>query len=330
MQGWQLSAAAAALSLAIHKFVMPYAGRIVRYTRASPDNIAARKAIRERGLSLLTDLHSADYDRIIVVGHSLGSILGYDLIAYFWASRMKARTIAEGTPEFDALRDLQKGINGLKSPSVGQDVALIAYGRAQTALARLLRMRPKPKESDRKSSDDASDARWLITDFVTLGSPLTHAEFLLANNKEALSRRQRDREFPTCPPFGEQLEDASVKRALAAGFELDEEDPGMISFPFGSAGGWQLHHAAPFAAVRWTNIYDPALLVVCGDIVSGPLRPAFGQGITDVNLKELRGQNLAFSHAKYWSLKGAEATVTPVHIRELRSALDLAGKSKLL
>jgi len=57
-----------------------YAGRVVRYTRATPENIAARKDIRERGLALLDSLHEAEYERIIVVGHSLGSILGYDLI----------------------------------------------------------------------------------------------------------------------------------------------------------------------------------------------------------------------------------------------------------
>jgi hypothetical protein len=34
--------------------------------------------------------------------------------------------------------------------------------------------------------------------------------------------------------------------------------------------GRELHRAAPFAVVRWTNIYDPAKLVFFGDIIGGP------------------------------------------------------------
>src|SRR4051812_48849218 len=59
---------------------------------------------------------------------------------------------------------------------------------------------------------------WLVTDFVTLGSALTHAYFLMcvgkpeadlkaegrANTendlKEDFARRVDEREFPTCPP----------------------------------------------------------------------------------------------------------------------------------
>ena len=81
-------------------FIVPYFGRVVRYTRAKPDNIAARKNIRERGLALLSELHEKEYERIIVVGHSLGSILAYDLISYFWAEHQAARIVINGTAEF--------------------------------------------------------------------------------------------------------------------------------------------------------------------------------------------------------------------------------------
>jgi len=37
---------------------------------------------------------------IIVVGHSLGSILGYDLISYFWARRLASHTVTEGSRAF--------------------------------------------------------------------------------------------------------------------------------------------------------------------------------------------------------------------------------------
>ena len=47
--------------------------------------------MRERGLALLRALHKRDpkttipdYERIVVVGHSLGTIIGYDLIQIYW------------------------------------------------------------------------------------------------------------------------------------------------------------------------------------------------------------------------------------------------------
>ena len=95
---------------------------------------------------------------------------------------------------------------------------------------------------------------------------------------------------------------------------------------FGSANLWQLHHAAPFAAVRWTNIHDPALLVILGDLISGPIAPIYGPGVIDVDLRRLRGQSLRFSHTRYWSMQVAAA---PPHVAVLRDALDFAGQRLL-
>ena len=110
VQGWALTLTAAVLAWLAHSIAVPYAGRVVRYTRATPDNIAARKDIRERGLALLDELHGKDYERIIVVGHSLGSILAYDLISYFWARRAGARTFVEGSADFEALKRLEEAV----------------------------------------------------------------------------------------------------------------------------------------------------------------------------------------------------------------------------
>jgi hypothetical protein len=42
-----------------------------RYTRAEPDNIAARAAVRDRGLKLLRALHdTTNYKRIVIVAPS--------------------------------------------------------------------------------------------------------------------------------------------------------------------------------------------------------------------------------------------------------------------
>ena len=319
-QAWQLAAAATALGWITQFFVVPYFGRVVRYTRANPDNISARKNIRERGLALLDELHKTRYTRIIVVGHSLGSILAYDLVSYFWARRLESHSVTEGTPEFGALLKLEAAIAAVdrNDPSSAE-----TYRDAQTGFGRLLRLRPKPQRPDE------ADTRWLITDLVTLGSPLSHAEFLLANSAKDFEKRKLDREFPTSPPLREELDAAGINKAKAAGFQFDDDKPRLIAFPFG-ANHWQLHHATPFAAVRWTNIHDPARLVMLGDQISGPVAPAFGAGVLDVDLKALRGQSLRFTHTRYWKLTRNFAKSLPKHITELREALDLGGRRRKL
>jgi hypothetical protein len=317
-KAWQLGSAMAVLGTVAHKFVAPYLGRVVRYTQAKPDNIAARRNIRRRGLALLSRLHEADYGRIIVVGHSLGSILAYDLISYFWATRPESHTLVEGSPEFDALRKVEQAIAGFPDPA-----AAAAYQGAQTEFARLLRLRPKPAVG-------AADTRWLITDLVTLGSPLSHAEFLMAKDNKDLQKRKQDREYPTSPPLREDLDPETIEKARQAGFPLDDATPKLLAFPFGTSRQWQLHHASPFAAVRWTNIYDPARLVMFGDLISGPIAPVFGPAVIDVDLRALRGQSWRFTHARYWKMPKGNGTAIPGHIAALRAALDLGGQRRLL
>ena len=253
-----------------------------------------------------------------MVGHSLGSILAYDLISYFWARHPSARIVAEGTPEFEALREIE---TALADPAWPAEPAVANYRAAQTKFARLLRLRPKPV-------GDAVDTRWLITDLITLGSPLTHAEFLMAASRQDLEKRQQDREYPTSPPLRELLDPNYVDEARRAGFPIGTP-PKLLAFPFGG-NEWQLHHASPYAAVRWTNIYDPAVLVAFGDLISGPLAPVFGPAIIDRDLRALRGrQSWSFTHTRYWTLPDDDAEV-PVHIAELRNALDLGGQRRPL
>ncbi len=152
----------------------------------------------------------------------------------------------------------------------------------------------------------------------------------MAASKQDLRKRQDDREYPTAPPLRELLDPNYVPRAQSAGFPLDAREPKLLAFPFG-ADQWQLHHATPFAAVRWTNIHDPAFLVAFGDLISGPVAPVFGPAVVDVNLKKLRGrQSLCFTHTKYWSLPKRATAKVPVHIEELRKALDLGGQLRPL
>jgi hypothetical protein len=311
---WELTAMAAILAWLAHSVVVPYAGRVVRYTRATPDNIAARKDIRERGLTLLDELHEKDYQRIIVVGHSLGSILAYDLIGYFWARRTASRTVVENTEEFEALRQLEQSV--LEFEKAPSEEAVAAFRQAQRTLSRLLRQRPPPQ-------GEQPDARWLITDLTTLGSPLAHADFLLAKSAKDMDERISRREFPTCPPVREVLDQWSLDSARKTDLPLDDKEPRLLCFPLGKDGQWQLHHASPFAAISWTNIHDPARLIFAGDIISGPLAVRFGKCIRDVDLRELRGQSYCFSHTRYWQL--SKTGPAGAQVIALREALDLSG-----
>jgi hypothetical protein len=331
MQDWQpwiLPIIGALLAWVANCYLLAYAGRVVRYTRATPENIAARKDIRERGLALLDSLHEAEYERIIVVGHSLGSILGYDLISYFWARRLASHTVIEGSRAFEALRCVEETLAAYGESHADSD--LEQFRKAQRKFCRELRRRPKSvapagMQPTAKATDEQTDPRWLITDFVTLGSPLTHADFLLASDTASLQARVDTRDYPIAPPVREVLDKKFFQPAKNAGLPLSPaRQPELLSFKFPPAN-WQTHHAAPFAAVRWTNIYDPARFIFCGDLISGPLAGPFGRAIVDVNLAQIRGQSWTFTHTKYWELDDANAP-PPAHIVELRRALNLAGQ----
>ena len=79
------------LLLIINYFIVSYLGDAARYMTPNPGNIAERQIIRQNGLELLQKLHEQQengenkFDRIIVVAHSLGSVIAYDLLNLYWA-----------------------------------------------------------------------------------------------------------------------------------------------------------------------------------------------------------------------------------------------------
>jgi hypothetical protein len=315
-----LVTAAVAITALVHRMGTSTFGRVVRYTRADPENIAARASVRNRGLKLLRALHDGPhYKRIIIVGHSLGAMLAYDLLSYFWAERDPARTVVEGTPEFAALCTLEHAAAQLEEAPSDQE-KLNSYFIAQRQLRRLLAGRPAPL------TPNQHDQRWLISDLVTFGSPLTHAEFLIAADRADLEVRKAARELPQSPPFREFIDPNVLKRAKATHvmpIANPAEKTRLTSYPvFGATDAWMLHHAAPFAVVRWTNIYDPAALVFFGDVISGPVAGIFGPAIIDVNLKRLRGrQSWTFTHTKYWALDEASRIAACRHAVNLLDRL---------
>ncbi len=265
-------------------------GDAARYLTPSPDNIRHRESIRREGVSLLRRLHECGrYDRIVVLGHSLGSVIAYDVITHAWAE-MNLRHQDPGAPSFSGVRMVERRLD---------DTDLGSPPDIQREAWCTIRRNTQP---------------WLVTDLVTVGSPLTYADVLMARSKEAFGKAIANRTLPTCPPVPE-IE--SEHRRLS--YECPYPDP--LS---GKTRTFTVfHHAAPFAVTRWTNLYfTVSRLGTKGDLVGGPLQPLFGSWVTDVPLDS---PTAGIAHTWYWR----RAKDPNRHLDQLRSALDLELRSTL-
>jgi hypothetical protein len=334
----------AAVSLAMQAVIAPYAGDVVRYVRATPSTVERRRLVRERGLALLEALHkkrlkgperdaftqaTADdpplYDRIVIVGHSLGTIVAYDILQLFWEKygpTLHQDWVAGDKDVQAALAECDTYVQAAWADPRGP-VDAAKFEASRDKLFTLLR--------------DAKP-RWRISDLITLGSPLTHAEFLLADSPEEIEEAFVERRFATSPPHPDLSQSGS-----------------MLFRGRGPKGPLFPHFAAQFAAVRWTNLFDESDNPLTGDIISGSLANSFGPAIREYDLAITRPAapglfRRVFTHTQYWSwhesyepsaenaetAERMEATNiddearrallwhrVPEHIRQLRLALRL-------
>jgi hypothetical protein len=281
-------------------FLRDIVGDAARYFRLSPENIRARRNIIKLGVEVLDKLHEPErrYDRIILVGHSLGTVVGYDVLTYAFAQRSRAIAASAGVnpPELPAWEQAAQAVSEIEehTPPEERQRLLAAFQAAQRALNRAF----------------ASETGWRVTDFVTLGSPLTYADVLLCKGGEDLQVRIGDRELPVCPPRRDKGPNA---RGMRAGYYEGEK-------------GLHIQHAAVFAFTRWTNLFFPVRRVIFGDIVGGPIAPLLGRGVKDVRVhcRHLRERGL-LSHTSYWTDLGFHGD--PNHVDALRMALDLDDRA---
>jgi hypothetical protein len=220
-----------------------------RYLTPTPENIEARNAIRNEGVQLLRALHdSGAYERIVVVGHSLGSVIGLDVLRIcFDELRHPDPALPKPNAEAEAFNE-----EAALLPSTPTRQATERFQQAQRRLWREMRAR---------------GSHWLVTDFVTLGSPLAHAPLLLDGKRASLSDRQREGEYPTCPPSRPPF--YPLQSTLADGSKRT---------------GLMPDHSAVFAVTTWSNAWFP-VGGGFGDPVGGPLVPVFGSGIRDVPVR---------------------------------------------
>ena len=128
---------------------------VVRYLDTSPRSYGVRKAIRKGMVEFLQSLHdTGQYQRIIVVAHSLGAYIAYDGISYLW-TWMNQQNCAEQNGEMDRviLQKLETEAKALlkKTKTDPKD-----FRAEQRKLWQEMRKQGNP---------------WLITDFVTVGTP---------------------------------------------------------------------------------------------------------------------------------------------------------------
>ncbi len=250
-------------------------GDAARYLDKLPDNVRARFEIQKAGVDLIKRLHTGGYHRIIVVGHSLGAMIGYDVLRQAWlpfAVNYDANTTVNHRKAIDNLRFAVR--DWATKPQTAAE-----YRKLQElAWAEHL----------------GNGGGWRVTDFITLGAPLAHAEVLMAVDPADFARRSKGRELSTCPPTWD--EKFGITRDIQVGGR-------RVRTP---------DHASAFALTRWTNLYSPSAFVFDGDFLSGPVVPVFGAGITDIKVSA--------NHVNYWTQGPGEP------LKTLVTTMDLSGR----
>jgi hypothetical protein len=115
----------------LRKIGLGYVGDAARYLSPAPANVAVRQAIRSAAIDLLEGLHDDPtwrrYHRVILVGHSLGSVIGY-------ASRRLRNRRRETTMQIDtcAANHLLVRTTVILTIAVGVVLAMAAPSSAQS------------------------------------------------------------------------------------------------------------------------------------------------------------------------------------------------------
>lgn len=293
-------------------FLQPYLGDAARYFRDSPANVAVRREIRKQAVDTLDELHRCgEYDRIVVVAHSLGTVVAYDMLRAYYGR------ICSALPKPSLLGpDLGVVDNVNQSPLLPKD----AREKGRSVIARIAQIVDAARERIKAKAPHAGDEDlrdWLVTDFVTMGSPLTHALYLMCRGdtedelEKDFKRRTHEREFPTCPP-------------------LNLDGAGRLTFKNPNDHLRYFHHGGQFGLTRWTNLYFPLSQLLWGDAIGGPvgrIKPAepkllFGENVADVKVfTNKKKMPKFFTHTTYWDTKRGDRT-SP-HIVELQKAIDL-------
>jgi hypothetical protein len=300
---WLLRSSSNLLFKLIENTFIQFIGDAVRYTVPTPENIETRSKIRQKGIELLRKLHEdvdeddptrPTYDRIVLVGHSLGGVIAYDILSFLWSADNKS---FDKSVEGDILK--QTALRTLSDYAKSPEVDIVQYQTLQNNLF---------KEQIKLGNF------WRISDFITLGTPLAHGAFLLAKDDTDFKMKIDQREVAISPPqmnaeenqfFYEKCFDVEVNTTNEQGITMTHTTKKTVHL---------LHSAAQFAVVRWSNFYFSS------DYIGGSMRSWFGKGMVDKEIVPVGKTNQDIPvkpHTAYWADEQPEPMGTIREILEL-------------
>lgn len=307
MSAWAVFGALALVALGYFgvTFVQPLFGDAASYLSAQSETVQSRQSVRTRGLTLLRALHDdPDYDRIVVVAHSLGTVVAYDLMQLLWEAVGPTKNNPPESDQLAAIKKVEAFVATKAGPGAWSDEDVKIYQELQWNAFDILRRQP--------GDPDTTPVRprgWKVSDFITLGSPLGNATFLVADGTDEFTLLKEERLMPTSPP--------------------QPYDPSTSATSFLDGSGTVTHHASVFSVVRWTNIWDPVDpgSIHKGDFISSPVRSAtmFGEGIAEhkVTIFKKNGKSRGFTHNDYWRDPSGTWTAVLPHLTTLRDAVGI-------
>jgi hypothetical protein len=270
-------------------------GDAVKYLTPSPQNIDSRYKIKQKGVSLLKRLHEKKdrngnplYSRIVIVGHSLGSVVGYDIITNLWHDYIYCYAPEKAPvlqPKLDEMTTLLIQYHQNKN---SQEFPLEAYNQLQHSLFKEIKSLENP---------------WLISDFITIGSPLCHGAYIMGKDEAEFERKTNYRELPLNPSKIEvKLKNEEIvkdyKNAISYIDTLPDKEGNAIKMRI-------INHSSQFSFIRWSNIY------FTNDYVGGDLKNYFGEGIKNYCFAPkgsvFKKMLPCFSHTDYWNKEQIES-----------------------
>jgi hypothetical protein len=222
----------------------------------------------------------------------MGSLIAYDLVRHYWMEvNGTMRVGAEALAALKAVESFDGGEKKELQHGVATHDDRARFRRDQRRCWRAVNhwwwRVPHPLVTESKMP---GRARWLISDLVTLGCPLTYAPVLIADDLDDFNRKIQLRELLVGPPNRSQ----HVNKGRFSVMLSEEAD---VFRPFRI-----LNHGAPFALTRWTNFYFP------NDPIGGSLQNVLLKGIEDVPLDPVGSRICgARAHVSYWNPKNKAA-----------------------
>ncbi|SFQ99991.1 hypothetical protein [Poseidonocella sedimentorum] len=310
--GWIVTAVLLVIFTLMRSILLNRFGDVARYVMATPSNVARRQEIRENGVGLLKRLiDSGEYERIVVAAHSLGTIVALDILNHCFALYNKSFDPEKigPQPERAKLEQMVRIELGLEEGEGPEDF-LAAYQAQQRKAQKELNEQGHP---------------WTVTDFITMGSPLTHSEFLIARDHAELREMQQRRVLPSCPPVLEYDAKTGFRH-----WTYRSQVVGDVGNRYEAEAPRCPHHSAVFGYTCWTNFYSPHSFVVKGDLISGPVARPFALDRGDKSVSGVRDLPVLneglVTHNNYWNCDcrlSTDTGDTPHHVRELRKTLNL-------